>query len=162
MQVKSEISRGLTRTIAEAAESWQGHHGDVRAVRDVDYLVREALRVYQFLQEWRDDLWQTALANEIPDLDAAGRILRRALERALEAFQLVRSCVHEAGRFGHQAVQAAELEQAVTAVGGLKEDLIKRWPWVRWELLEPALEAHERGETIPLEELFDELRPRVQ
>src|SRR5262249_43312861 len=79
MQVKSDISRGLTRTIAEAAESWQADHGDLLAVRDVDYLVREALRVSQFLREWRDDLWQMALANQIDDLHAAGMMLRRAL-----------------------------------------------------------------------------------
>ena len=162
MQVKNDISRGLTRTITEAAEAWQADHGDLVAVRDVDYLVREALRICQFLREWRDELWRTALANEVADLDAAGLMLRGALDQALEALKAVSACVHDAEHLGHQAANAAELDQAAVAVQQLRDDFVKRWPWINWQLLEQARTAHERGETIPLEEAFDELPGRAQ
>jgi hypothetical protein len=159
MQVKSDISRGLTRTIAEAVESWQDHYGDPRSVAEVDYLVREALRLCQILQEWRADLWQRAFANQLHDISGAGMKLRRAMERALETIPRLRAGVQEAEELGHTVAQAAELEQAVATVQRLKEDLIKRWIWFDWRKQEQVQAALEAGApTVPLEAAFDELR----
>src|SRR5262249_27508160 len=65
MQVQNDISRGLKRTIEEAAESWKAHRRDAHGARDVDYLVRECLGMHQFLREWQAEVWHSAFANAV-------------------------------------------------------------------------------------------------
>jgi hypothetical protein len=161
MQVQNDISRGLKRTIEEAAESWKAHRRDAHGVRDVDYLVRECLGMHQFLREWQAEVWHSAFANAVQDLQATGEMLHRALDRGLEVFQVVRACVEDAVRLGYPVARADELERAADDTRRMRDDLLRRWPRFGPDMLERSRAEQERGQTQGLEEAFDELRHRT-
>ena len=158
MKTRNIICRGQTRTIEDAVESWKAGHDDAMEVRDIEDLVAFCLSACQFMERWYKEAWELALAGRLKKVQSAGKMLRTALDRSVEALEEVRGCVKWAEKKEYTVDNAREVLAAADRVKRMRDDLNERWPFLDKQQIEAARAELSRGDYQYAEDILPELQ----
>lgn len=134
----------------------------VGKTEELENLISLALALVKVTERLRVVYWRRFLANQIPNVDAAGRrLLHLAVEVGLALQDLLRAS-HIAGTLGLDVDGAEDCKAALARMQELQEELRERWPMVDPEEVERSRAEFAAGRFVTLEDLMRELDDPVQ
>lgn len=157
------ISLCLKRSIVvdELVEAWQRDHQQAMFAHEVDELCAESNEVCRLCANMWSQLREQLFDCKVQDVDKTGRMALEAIEKALHGARRVLGLIADAGKLGFEINGAADLEEQVRNLEGIREKLLRKWPFYDHKMMEMSRESladYARGDYQTVEEILHALQ----
>lgn len=160
MSVAEQLLEGQARALADAARVMRETPESpsiVGKTEELESLIQLALALVKVTERLRVVYWRRFLANQIPNVDAAGRRLLHLVEEVGLALQDLLRASHIAGTLGLDVDGVEDCKVALVRIRELQEELREQWPMVDPEEVERSRALAAQGRFVTLEDLVREL-----
>lgn len=164
MSLLLEVTRAQTRAAREAVEQFKAPL-TAESAEDLTGLISDLLGYPARMRRLNNLIFAQLRYPEHRQLgwlnDARSSLMQR-FEESRALLDQVRKLAESTATHGGHVPNLNRLSAAIAELDSLRDEIFSRWGIFEPNALEGARLAHERGETIPLDELIDELQNRLK